>query len=38
MGYNLKFEDFMGASQPWIMLGAAAVGVVLVFAGFMTER
>jgi hypothetical protein len=38
LGFDLKFENFMGSAQPWILLTGAAVGAMLLFAGFMTER
>ena len=37
-GFDLKFLNFMGDAQIWILLGMSALGALLLFAGFMTER
>jgi hypothetical protein len=38
LGFPLKFEDFMGSSQIWVLIGLSIFGALLFFAGFMTER
>ena len=37
-GFELKFEQEMGHSEIWVFIGVALFGVLLFFAGFMTER
>lgn len=32
-GFELKFENFMGSARPWVALGVAAFGTLLLYAG-----
>jgi hypothetical protein len=33
LGFELKFENFLGTARPWIALGVAAFGTLLLYAG-----
>lgn len=33
LGFELKFENFLGTMRPWIALGVAAFGTLLLYAG-----
>ena len=36
-GFELKFENFLGSLRPWIALGVAAFGTLLLLAGSMSR-
>ncbi len=38
--FELSFLNYLGetSTQVWILLGMSALGALLLFAGFMTER